>query len=254
MTLQAKNLTVAIGGKVVCRDLNVSIGPGQCWGVLGQNGAGKTTLLRTLAGLHRPLTGNLSWNGVELMAHGRRDLARHVAVLLQSEGGEFWGSVLEYVLLGRFPYRSSLFGYSALDEAIAQQSLTRMELAELAQRPLNTLSGGERQRAAIAQTMAQRANCYLLDEPLQHLDLRHQAQAMQEFTQLKEQGCALLMVLHDILWAQRCCDHVLLQFADGQVLHGAAHELLTRTHLEALYQCPLRELAVGEERCFVPGV
>ena len=83
---------------------------------------------------------------------------------------------------------------------------------------------------------------------------RHQVQAMRIFTQLKEQGCALLMALHDLLWAQRCCDHVLLQFADGRVLHGEAHDLLTLTHLEALYQCPLRELVVAGERCFVPGV
>ena len=47
--LQTQNLTVAVGGKVVCRDLNITIQPGECWGVLGQNGAGKTTLLRTMA-------------------------------------------------------------------------------------------------------------------------------------------------------------------------------------------------------------
>ena len=252
--LQAHNLTVAIGGKVVCRDLDVVIRPGECWGVLGQNGAGKTTLLRTLAGLHLPQAGTVSWVGQPLPVHARRELARHVGVLLQSEGGEFWGSVLEYVLLGRFPHRASWFGYSAGDELIAQQALAQMELAELAQRPLNTLSGGERQRAAIAQVLAQQVQCHLLDEPLQHLDLRHQLQAMQVFGKAMEQGGALLMVLHDTLWAQRCCDHVLLQFADGRVLHGAAHELLTREHLQELYQCPLRELTVEGERCFVPGV
>ena len=252
--LQAHNLTVSIGGKIICRELTIAIRPGECWAVLGQNGAGKTTLLRTLAGLHPAQAGRVSWAGQPLQASARRELARHVGVLLQSEGGEFWGSVLEYVLLGRFPHRASWFGYSAGDELIAQQALAQMELAELAQRPLNTLSGGERQRAAIAQMLAQQVQCYLLDEPLQHLDLRHQLQAMQVFGQIREQGGALLMVLHDTLWAQRCCDHVLLQFADGRVLHGAARELLTREHLQELYQCPLRELTVEGERCFVPGV
>ncbi len=254
MMLEARNLTVAIGGKVVCRELSFAVHPGECWGILGQNGAGKTTLLRTLVGLHAPQGGTVSWDGALLQNYPRRDLAKHLAVLPQGESGEFWGSVLEYVLLGRFPHRAALFGYSAGDEAIARQAMEQMELSELAQRPLNTLSGGERQRAALAQTLAQQAQCYLLDEPLQHLDLRHQAQAVRVLTQLKGQGCALLMVLHDMLWAQRCCDHLLLQFADGQVLHGAAQDMLTRAHLEALYQCPLRELAVVGERCFVPGV
>lgn len=252
--LQAHKLTVAIGGKVVCRELDVAIRPGECWGVLGQNGAGKTTLLRTLAGLHLPQEGAVIWRGQPLQACARRDLARHLGVLPQNEGGEFWGSVLEYVLLGRFPHRATLFGYSAGDEEIARQALAQMELAELAQRSLNTLSGGERQRAAIAQALAQQAQCYLLDEPLQHLDLRHQVQAMRVFDDIRKEGGALLMVLHDILWAQRCCSHVLLQFADGRVLRGAARDLLTREHLEALYQCPLRELAAEGEPCFVPGV
>ncbi|MDO8412589.1 MAG: ABC transporter ATP-binding protein [Gallionellaceae bacterium] len=254
MTLQAHNLTVAIGGKTLCHDLDISIRPGECWGILGQNGAGKSTLLRTLAGLHPPQTGAVSWQAVALQNYTRRDLARHRAVLLQNEGGEFWGSVLDYVLLGRFPHRTAWFRYSAQDHAIAQQALTHMELTELAARPLNTLSGGERQRAAIAQAWAQQAQCYLLDEPLQHLDLRHQAQTMQMFTQLREQGCAVLMVLHDLFWAQRCCDHVLLQFADGQIMQGPASELLTRTHLQALYQCSLREVTGEGERSFVASV
>ncbi len=254
MILQAQNLTVAIGGKVICRDLNVAIHAGECWGVLGQNGVGKTTLLRTLAGLYAPQAGGVSYNGTALPAHARRELARHLAVLMQNETGEFWGSVLEYVLLGRFPYRSTLFGYSAQDEAAALQALASMDLAPLAQRPLIALSGGERQRAAIAQVLAQQAQCYVLDEPLQHLDVRHQAQTMQLFGQLRQQRNILLIALHDMLWVQRCCDHVLLLFADGQVLHGPAQELLTHTHLEALYQCPLREWVVEGERCYAPGV
>ncbi|MEO6421446.1 MAG: ABC transporter ATP-binding protein [Candidatus Nitrotoga sp.] len=254
LILEVRKLTVAIGGKMICRELDLMIRPGECWGVLGQNGVGKTTLLRTLAGLHMPQAGMVSWNGVALADHSRRNIAQHLGVLLQNEGGEFWGSVQEYVLLGRFPHRASFFGYNAQDEALAQQALAQMELKDLAQRPYNTLSGGERQRAAIAQALAQQAQCYLLDEPLQHLDLRHQAQLMQVFSRLKEQGCAFMMVLHDTLWAQRCCDHVLLQFADGHALHGTVQEMLTRAHLEELYQCPLRELSVEGERWFVAGV
>jgi iron complex transport system ATP-binding protein len=254
MILQAQKLTVKIGGKTICRDLSFEVRSGECWGVLGQNGAGKTTLLRTLAGLHAPVSGTVRYDGRLLADYARRDLAQRLGVLLQHEGGEFWGSVQDYVLLGRFPYRSGLFGYGAQDEEIARQVLAEVELAELAQRPFNTLSGGECQRVAVAQLLAQQASCCLLDEPLQHLDLRHQTQVMRLFMQQREQDQALVMVLHDMLWAQRCCDRVLLMFQDGTVLHGAAQDLLTRANLEALYQCRLRELDVGGERCLVPGV
>ncbi|BBE51630.1 putative siderophore transport system ATP-binding protein YusV [Ferriphaselus amnicola] len=250
--LEARSLTVSMGGKTVCRELSFAVQSGECWGVLGQNGAGKSTLLRTLAGLHQPDSGEVRWGKSLLTNIPRRELAQQLGVLLQSEGGEFWGSVLDYVLLGRFPHRRALFGYRTDDEAIARQAMAAMDLSELAQRPLNQLSGGERQRAAIAQLLAQQAQCLLLDEPLQHLDLRHQAQVMELLSGMKSR--AVFMVLHDLLWAQRCCDHLLLMFPDGQVLAGASAELLTCEHLEALYQCRLRVAEVEGERCFLPGV
>lgn len=260
MMLEARNLTVSIGGKTICRDLNLVVQPGECWGVLGQNGAGKSTLLRTLAGLHQPDAGEVllgsssgEASGVAIHRIERRELARRLGVLLQSEEGEFWGSVREYVLLGRFPHRRGWFGHSAADEVVAEQALAELGLEMLAQRPLNQLSGGERQRAAIAQLLAQQPQCLLLDEPLQHLDLRHQAQAMALFAAQAEARQAVFMVLHDLLWAQRCCDHLLLLFPDGRALAGEAGALLTRENLEALYQCALREFSVEGERHFVPA-
>lgn len=252
--LEANNLTVEIGGKTVCRELDLIARAGECWALLGQNGAGKTTLLRTLAGLHPPRVGRVSWNGMALAAYSRRTFAQQVGILLQGEVGEFWGSVQEYALLGRFPHRNVLLGYGAQDEVLANQALQQVDLAGLADRSLDTLSGGERQRAAIAQLLVQHPECYLLDEPLQHLDLRHQAQVMQIFSKLQAQGGTIMMVLHDPLWAQRCCDHVLMQYPDGRVLHGRSQDLLTRGHLEELYQCPLHEISVAGERCFVAGV
>jgi iron complex transport system ATP-binding protein len=254
MTLQAQNLTVSIGEKVICRELNFTINPGECWAILGQNGSGKTTLLRTMAGLHAPDSGTVQFNKLPLKDYARRDIARQIGVLQQTEGGEFWGSVLEYVLLGRFPYRTALFGYSADDEAIAFQSLTQMELDKLAPRPLNTLSGGEHQRAAIAQLLAQRPKFCLLDEPLQNLDLRHQMEVMQIVSQLRKRGVAVLVVLHDLIWMQGYFDHMLLMFPDGSVQCGLADNLLTRENLEALYQCTLLELTVDGKRRLVPSV
>ena len=71
LVLEVRELTVAIGGKTICRELDMMIRPGECWGVLGQNGVGKTTLLRTMAGLHMPQAGMVSLNGVALAEIGR---------------------------------------------------------------------------------------------------------------------------------------------------------------------------------------
>ncbi len=257
MTLQTQNLTLQYPGKLLCLDLNLTVNPGECWAILGQNGCGKTTLIHALGGLRYADsggTGSVMLAGKALQAWPRRELACKLGVMLQEEPGEFWGNVQEYVLLGRHPHVRNLFGWEAVDQDIATQAIGRMELTDLAQRPLVTLSGGERQRARIALLLAQSPQCYLLDEPLQHLDLRHQFFAMTLFKELALQGSAVMMVLHDITWASRYCDHVLMLFDNGRTLAGRTEEILNRDNLETLYQCSLEESGTGNARHFVPGM
>lgn len=250
--LQTQNLTLQYPGKLLCRDLSLTVKPGECWAILGQNGSGKTTLIHALGGL-RTTDNSVTMAGRAPQTWPRRELARKLGVMLQEEPGEFWGNVQEYVMLGRHPHVKNLFGWEAVDCDIAMQAIARMELTDFSQRPLDTLSGGERQRARIALLLAQSPQCYLLDEPLQHLDLRHQLAAMTLFRELAGQGSAVMMVLHDIAWADRYCDQVLMLFDNGRVLAGPTRELLTRPNLEALYQCSLEEFGAGSKRHFIPG-
>ena len=255
MILQTRNLTLQYPGKILCRNLSLTVNPGECWAILGQNGCGKTTLIHTMGGLHHANGGSESSvlvAGKAPQIWSRRELARHLGIMLQEEPGEFWGNVCEYVLLGRYPHVKSMFGWEIVDQNIAMQAIERMELTSLAHRPLATLSGGERQRARIALLLTQSPQCYLLDEPLQHLDLRHQLLAMTLFSELARQGSALLMVLHDVGWASRFCDHVLMLFDNGRTIAGTAEEMLNRPNLEALYQCNMKEFVVGRARHFVP--
>lgn len=255
MILQTLDLTLQYPGKLLCRNLSLTVGPGECWAILGQNGCGKTTLIHALGGLRHVDREN----GSSVMVAGkppqtwpRRELARNLGILLQEEPGEFWGSVSEYVLLGRYPHVKNIFGWDAIDQDMALHAIERMELTSLAHRPLITLSGGERQRARIALLLAQSPICYLLDEPLQHLDLRHQLLAMTLFGELARQGSAVVMVLHDIGWASRFCDHVLMLFDDGHTIRGSSEETLSQSNLEALYQCNIKEIVMNNGRHFVP--
>ena len=251
--LRVQKLNLSVPGKTLCRDLDIVIKPGECWAILGRNGSGKTTLLHALSGLRVPESGGVSWAGKPLADYPRRDLARQIGVLPQDEGHEFWGTVLEYVLLGRYPY-SRGFGMSGEDEEAAASALRQVGMADMAGRTLITLSGGERQRVRIAMLLAQAPQLYCLDEPLQHLDLGHQAEALRLFRRLAaEQGKAVLMVLHETLWAGRFCDHALLLYDNGEIASGSASELLTGENLERLYQCGLRELPTEDGRCWVPA-
>src|SRR5712691_1181021 len=137
LMLSCENLLLHYPGKLLCRDLSLEFKPGKCWGILGQNGSGKTTLMQALSGLHEPAGGSVALNGRLLRSYSRRQLGRALGVLLQEEDSWFWGSVFEYVLLGRHPHVASLFGWSARDEELAWEALKKMELADLAQRQMN---------------------------------------------------------------------------------------------------------------------
>ena len=253
--LHCGGVTLSVPGRVLCRDVTFTIEPGQLWAVLGENGSGKSTLIHALSGLARCDRGAVLLNGGALESGDSRRRAQQIGVLLQQEDADFWGSVFEYVLLGRFPHARSRLGWHSNDEEAASAALAEVGLAGFAGRRYASLSGGERQRARIAQILAQGPRLYLLDEPLQHLDLRHQTAMLRLFQRLVlENGKAVMMVLHDTLWPGRFCSHVLLMHGDGTARAGPAREVLDRAVLERLYGCPLREFAQGADRYFLPDV
>jgi iron complex transport system ATP-binding protein len=253
--LRCHNVTIQVPGRIVCDHLSVLFEAGQIWAVLGRNGAGKSTLIHTLAGLSPPAAGSVELQATDESARGARARARIVGVLLQIEDATYWGTVAEYVLLGRFPHSHPLMGYSRDDIEHAQGALDALALMPYAGQRFATLSGGERQRVRIAQIVAQRPRLFLLDEPLQHLDLAHQAHVLDLIaTRAREHGEAAVMVLHEPLWITRSCTHALVLAGEGTAHCGPADEVLTRELLEHAYGCRLREVDYGAGRSFVPDV
>jgi iron complex transport system ATP-binding protein len=233
--LSAESLTLSAPGRVLCRELSNVFRAGEFWAVLGANGSGKTTLLHTLCGLRPANAGQVRFDGAALDTLARPAIATKIGLLLQEEESMFWGSTLEYAMLGRFA-RETWFGEKREAQAAARQALAQSGLATRLDQRFATLSGGERQRARIAQLLVQAPQIYCLDEPLLHLDLKHQLQVLQLFRDLaRAAGKCVIMVLHDGLWASRFCDHVLMLYDDGKVLAGASSRLLTRPNLQALY-------------------
>lgn len=252
--LSCEGITLSVPGRVLCRGLSVTFGPGEVWAVLGRNGTGKSTLIHALAGLTRPAQGRLQLDGANLSALRPRERARAIGVLLQLEEGTYWGTVSEYVLLGRFAHLSPWHGYAAADVERGAAALEALGAAHLAPQPFSTLSGGERQRVRIAQVFAQEPHVFLLDEPLQHLDLAHQAHVVKLLsTRAREKDETVVMVMHEPLWIGRSCTHALVLTGEG-VAAGRAEEILTRERLEHAYGCRLREVSHVAGRSFVPDI
>ena len=253
--LECRAVTLAAGERTLCRALDVRFAPGQLWAILGRNGTGKSTLMHTLAGLTRPQDGAIEVDGVPLSRLHARTRARKIGLLLQVEEGVYWGTVAEYVMLGRFPHRARWSGAGDDDAGIAQAALDAVGLTGFGARRYATLSGGERQRARIAQVIAQSPQIFLLDEPLQHLDLNHQAQVL-GLMRLRAQTHSetVVMVMHEPLWIGSACTHAIVFGSAGRVEAGSAEALLTREKLEDAYGCALREVVHAEGRYFVPDV
>lgn len=239
MTLVAQRLSLAVPGRTLVRSLDLALRPGERWALLGRNGAGKSSLLLALAGLARPANGAVLLDDRPLAARSRRDVARRIGILLQHDVEEFWGTVLDFVMLGRLPHGAGPLGADPEGVAQARAAIDAVDLLGHAAQAYRTLSGGERQRARIAQLLVQAPDYLLLDEPLSHLDLRHQLELMQLLAGLARAGRAVVMALHEPLWAARFCDTALLMYDSGASRHGAVHDVLNQDNLETLYGCRL---------------
>ena len=232
-------VTAGYGPCDVVRDVSLSVAPGEMLGVLGPNGAGKSTLLRVATGTLRARSGRVLIGGRDAASMSPRDIARVVAVLPQETAPVFPTSVIETVLLGRFPWHAPFAFESADDVEAADAALREVDAFALRDRDLASLSGGERQRVLLARALCQSGSVLLCDEPTAHLDLRHQAETFRLLARLRDSGRAVLVVTHDLDLAARCCDRVVL-LARGEVIaHGAPETAITAVHVERAFGIPV---------------
>lgn len=249
--LCVRDLDICIGGRTLCRSVRFDLAAGRSLAILGRNGAGKSTLLAALAGLH-PLPGRIELVGRALHSYASRELARLRAWCAQQQSDAFSATVLQTALIGRHPHLDRWASESDADIALATQTLSRVGIAHMATHEVHTLSGGERQLLALATALVQSPQLYLLDEPLNHLDLNHAMTCVRVLDEEKRQGRAIVAVLHDPNLALRHFDQALLMFDDGTWLHGAATDVITAANLKRLYGYPLRTLRDNDAQWFIP--
>jgi iron complex transport system ATP-binding protein len=235
-----EQVTVEADGRRIVDGISFAVEPGSWVSLLGPNGAGKTTLLRVLAGLRR-FRGSVRLAGRELGELGRREAARQIALVPQTPVVPTAMSVGDYVLLGRTPHMGVLAREGLGDRAAASEALIRLELAQLAHRPLGSLSGGELQRAVIARALAQSAPVLLLDEPTTALDVGHQQQVLELVDELRRaDGLTVVAAMHDLTLAAQYGDRIVLIDSGRVVAEGGAREVLTEERIASLYGATVR--------------
>ncbi len=244
--LEAQGVRFSYDGRTpVLPGTDFALREGDFVGLIGPNGAGKSTLLHVLSGWLRPSAGKVRLAGRPLRDYTARDLALHIAVVLQREEHTFAFNVLDLVLMGRFAHGAGTLGFeSEADRGIALEALAQVGLEGFENRRASELSGGEYQRLAIARALAQQSPILLLDEPTASLDLAHQRHLYSLLDRLnREEGRTILVVSHDINAAAAWCRELALLQCGEVVRRGGPRELLRPEVLEEAYGVPV---AVGE--------
>ena len=250
MTLVARELDVALGGRPVLQGASVALHPG--WtAIVGPNGAGKSTLLRALAGLLPVSAGTVGLDGRPLAAWRAIERARRSAWLAQQGEAPSELTVRDVVRLGRLPHTGFFTGAGAADTAAVDRAMTDTEGAGWGDRRLDELSGGAGQRALLARALAVEAPVLLLDEPTTHLDPPHQVALVRLMRRLGADGRTVASVLHDLPLAL-LADRVVVVAGGGGGGQGGGGDPGPRAALEAGFSGAVRIARQGDTWLAVP--
>lgn len=236
MKLEARHITVQLGGWKIVDDVSLSVAPGELVGLIGPNGAGKSTLMRAMLGLRERAGGEVLLDGRDLFSLGGAERARAVSFLPQDRRVEWRLRARDVVMLGRYPHQSGLGGATAKDHAAVDAALTQVEAMYLVDRPVQVLSGGERTRVLLARALAVEAPVLMADEPTTALDPLHQLQVMEILRGLADAGRGVLVVLHDIALAARYMDRLILMDQGKAVCDGPPGDVLSDERLGSVYR------------------
>ena len=230
-----KELTKRYGEKTVVDSISFSLPKGAVISLLGPNGAGKSTVLNMLSRLIARDSGLVELGGRDITSWKNKELAKHLAILTQSNNVQMKLTVRELVSFGRFPYSGSRL--TGEDQAIVDRAIAYMELEEFQDRFIDELSGGQRQRAYIAMVIAQDTEYILLDEPTNNLDIYHATNLMKIVRRLcDELGKTVILVLHEINYAAFYSDYI-CAFKDGKIAKfGTVAEVMTKETLSDIYR------------------
>lgn len=224
--------------------LSLKVEPGQSLALVGANGAGKSTLLSLVCGKIKPNSGTVRADERDLTALGAGERSHLVAFLPQSERVPFDFTCHEFVLFGTTP-QIPTFSFPGPEEAKrAQSALEKLGVGNLAERPVTEVSGGELQLVRIARAVVQNTPWVILDEPTAMLDPAHAHAVGLALRQLVKDGKGIIFSTHDLSFASRYADTILV-IKSGRVLAlGNPTEALDERVLKEAFGVPFEKVLV----------
>jgi iron complex transport system ATP-binding protein len=250
--LRVESATIGYDKRVISRELSVAIPDESFTVIVGPNACGKSTLLRGLSRLLKPSAGQVVLDGADINSFKTKEVARRVGLLPQSSIAPEGITVGDLVARGRYPHQGFARQWTEADEQAVLRAMDQTAVTDLSGRLVDELSGGQRQRVWVAMALAQHTSIMLLDEPTTFLDITHQIELMELFTDLHHVGHTLVAVLHDLNHAARYATH-LVAMKDGRVVaEGPPAEIVTADLVHEVFG--LRCLVVPDPVAGTPSV
>ena len=218
--LHCKDIVLGYEGSAVISGLNFNISEGDYLCILGENGSGKSTLMKAILGLNKPMSGMLIQPAD--MKPGDIGYLPQQTVVQK----DFPAAVREIVLSGCLPKCGLRPYYKKEEKQLAESTMARLGITELANRCYRELSGGQQQRVLLARALCAAQKILLLDEPVTGLDPKAQLDMYELISELNRDGVTIIMVSHDFTAATKYASHILHIGAHHQLFFGTAADYL----------------------------
>lgn len=238
--LSIKGLSIEFDGFRALEDISFDLGAGKLVGLIGPNGCGKSTMMRCISRIYEPTSGTISVAGKDVLHMKPAEVAKLVATVPAELGSTFNMTVMDMVVLGRYPFVDRLWWETPEDERITREALRTFGLDGIRRRQLSLCSSGERQRALIAKAYVQEPRLMLVDEPTAHLDMKYKLQVMEYLRRMARSDMTVLVAEHDISLMARYCDTCIIMKKGRIVTIGDPKEVITEELIRDVYEVDSR--------------
>jgi iron complex transport system ATP-binding protein len=250
--LHVEGASIGYDRRIISEGLSVSIPDRSFTVIVGPNACGKSTLLRGLSRLLKPSEGRVVLDGADIQSYKTKEVARRIGLLPQTSIAPEGITVADLVARGRYPHQGFIRQWTEDDEQAVLRAMDAAAVTELSGQLVDELSGGQRQRVWVAMALAQHTDILLLDEPTTFLDITHQIELLELFTDLNRVGHTLVAVLHDLNHAARFGTHLIAMKDGAVVAEGAPGDIVTAELVEEVFG--LRCLVVPDPVVGTPHV
>ena len=221
-------------------DIDLDIEKGTLVGLIGPNGCGKSTLIKCICKIHEQSSGTVVVDGSDTSSMKPLEVAKLVANVPAEAGPTFGLSVMDMVMLGRYPFVDKIWWEDPKDEEMARNALRIFGIDHLRRKPVSLLSSGERQRALIAKAYVQEPKLMLVDEPTAHLDMKYKLQVMEYLRSTAKSDMTVMVAEHDISLMARYCDMCIIMKEGRIVSIGNPKEIINSDLIKDVYEVDAR--------------